>query len=87
MVHLENHKVQRVLDCIGLFCPMPIFKTREEVDRMSEGETLAVLTDDPAAEEDFRSWARRTGHEILEMKKESDHLRVVIRKTKQREKK
>ena len=84
---MENHKVQRVLDCIGLFCPMPIFKTREEVDRMSEGETLAVLTDDPAAEEDFRSWARRTGHEILEMKKESDHLRVVIRKTKQREKK
>jgi TusA-related sulfurtransferase len=86
MIHLADHKVQRVLDCIGLFCPMPIFKTREEVDRMNEGETLAVLTDDPAAEEDFRSWAKRTGHEILEMKKESDHLRIVIRKTKQREK-
>lgn len=77
---------QRVLDCIGLFCPMPIFKTREEIDKMSQGETLAVLTDDPAAEEDFRSWAKRTGQEILEMKKESDHIRIVIRKTKHREK-
>jgi len=79
---LTDPKADRVLDCIGLFCPVPVFKTREEIDRMGEGEVLVVLTDDPAAEEDFRSWAKRTGHEILEMKKEPDHLRVSIRKVK-----
>jgi len=79
---LTDQKADRILDCIGLFCPVPVFKTREEIDRMAEGEVLAVLTDDPAAEEDFRSWAKRTGHEILEMKEEHDHLRVSIRKAK-----
>jgi len=79
---LTDQKAHRVLDCIGLFCPVPVFRTREEIDRMAEGEVLVVLADDPAAEEDFRSWAKRTGHEILEMKKEPDHLRILIRKVK-----
>ena len=79
---MTDQKAHRVLDCIGLFCPVPVFRTREEIDRMAEGEVLVVLADDPAAEEDFRSWAKRTGHEILEMKKEPDHLRILIRKVK-----
>jgi len=82
MTGLAERKADRVLDCIGLFCPVPVFRTREEINRMAVGEVLAVLADDPAAEEDLRSWAKRTGHEILELKRESDHISVLIRKTK-----
>jgi len=82
MTNLPEHKVDRVLDCIGLFCPVPVFRTREEIDKMAVGEVLAVLADDPAAEEDIRSWAKRTGQEILELRRESDHIRILVRKTK-----
>jgi tRNA 2-thiouridine synthesizing protein A len=45
----------RTLDCLGLYCPEPVFKARMELDEMKKGEVLEVLADDPAAEEDIRS--------------------------------
>ncbi len=83
MTHLAHQKADRVLDCIGLFCPVPVFRTREAIDKMAVGEVLEILADDPAAEEDIRSWAKSTGNEILELKKEPDHIRILVRKAKQ----
>lgn len=48
-------KVDRKLDCLGLYCPEPVSRTRMELDEMQAGETLEVLTDDPAAESDITS--------------------------------
>ena len=52
----------RRLDCVGLFCPMPILKTREALKPMASGEVLEMLSDDPASEADMKSWSSRTGH-------------------------
>ena len=54
------------IDCIGLFCPMPIVKTREAIREMRAGELLAMLSDDPASDADMRSWCQGTGHELEE---------------------
>jgi len=70
------------LDCIGLYCPVPIAQTREEIDRIEAGQVLKVMADDPAAEEDFPRWAKRTGHEILGLEKEGAVLTFYIRKRK-----
>lgn len=59
---------------------MPIFRTREEIDKLEAGEVLEILADDPAAEEDIKRWAKRTGNEVLEMKKEGSVIRFLIRK-------
>ncbi len=75
-------KPSRTLDCIGLYCPEPIFRTRLELDKMAVGETLELLADDPAAEEDIKSLVKRTGHELLELRKEDNVLRFLIRKVK-----
>ena len=75
-------QTHRVLDCIGLYCPMPILKTREEIDKLAIGEILEVLADDPAAEPDITSWAKRTGQKILEIEKTSEGLRFLIEKIK-----
>ena len=40
----------KVLDCVGLFCPMPILKTREAMRAMAAGQLLEMLSDDPASE-------------------------------------
>jgi tRNA 2-thiouridine synthesizing protein A len=72
----------RTLDCIGLYCPMPVQKTREEIDKLAVGETLELLADDPAAEEDIKAWAKWAGQKILSLKKTSEGLRFLIEKVK-----
>jgi len=75
-------QVQETLDCIGLYCPMPILKTREKMDEIAVGEILEVLTDDPASEPDIKAWAKRAGQRILKIDKTSEGFRFLIRKTK-----
>lgn len=70
------------LDCIGLFCPLPIARTKEEIDKIEIGQVLRVEADDPAAEEDIKRWAKRTGHEILKFEKEGTILTFHIKRTK-----
>lgn len=68
------------LDCIGLFCPEPLFQTRQAMDGLSVGTVLEVLADDPAAEEDLTRFAKRAGHEIVSIDDRGDHKRFLIRK-------
>jgi len=75
-------KPSRTLDCIGLYCPEPVFRTRLELDKMAIGEVLEMLADDPAAEEDIKSLVKRTGHELLELSKRGNVLRFLVRKVK-----
>ena len=72
----------RNLDCIGLYCPEPVYRTRLELDEMKVGEILEVTADDPAAEEDIKSLVKYLGDEILQVNKEGDVLQIFIRKTK-----
>jgi tRNA 2-thiouridine synthesizing protein A len=72
----------RKLDCIGLFCPMPILKTRDAVKQMDVGQILEMTSDDPASEADMQSWAARTRHELLEIDKHGAVFRFLVRKTR-----
>jgi len=75
-------KPDRTLDCLGLYCPEPVFKTRMELDELNVGEVLEVLADDPAAEEDIRSLVKHLGQELLDVKKEGNTVRLLIKKIK-----
>jgi TusA-related sulfurtransferase len=73
----------KTLDLIGFYCPIPVYRTREETDKMKVGQVLEVLADDPAAEEDISRWAKRTGQEVISFSKsEGDKLRFLIRRKK-----
>lgn len=70
------------LDCVGLFCPMPILKTREALRTMAVGQVLEMLSDDPASEADMKSWTGRTGHELVTIERHGAVFRFVVRKTR-----
>ena len=74
--------VDKTLDCIGLFCPMPIFNTSETINSIPVGEVLEVLTDDPASIQDIPRWANRTGHKLLKFEDLEDHFRFLIKRSK-----
>ena len=75
-------KLSRTLDCIGLYCPEPVFRTRVELDQLNIGEVLEVLADDPAAEADIKSMVKRLGHTLLEIHREDHTIRFLIKKVK-----
>ncbi|MCK4952457.1 sulfurtransferase TusA family protein [Candidatus Bathyarchaeota archaeon] len=75
-------KSDRTLDCLGLYCPEPIYRTRKELDTMKIGEILEVLADDPAAEADIRSLVKRLGQELLSVSNDGNAVRILIKKLK-----
>ena len=84
MVDSKSPKqAHQTLDCIGLYCPIPILQTRQQMDKLAVGQILEVLADDPAAEEDIKAWAKRAGQKILKIEKTDEGLRFLIQKVKQ----
>lgn len=81
-VDAKERRPQRTLDMIGFFCPEPVFRARQTMDEMNQGEILEVQADDPAAEEDMISWTRRSGQELILVKKHENTFKFLIRKVK-----
>jgi len=75
-------KVDKELDCLGLYCPEPVFRTRLALDEMEIGETLEVVADDPAAESDIQSLVKHLEQEIVSSAKEGNTIRILIKKIK-----
>lgn len=74
--------VDRQIDCIGLFCPMPIVKTREAIREMTVGQVLEMHSDDPASDADMKTWVERSGHEMIDVSREGAVYRFLVRKTR-----
>lgn len=77
---LPQKKPDRELDCLGLYCPEPVFRTRQEIDKLAADQVLEVIADDPAAEEDIKRLVKRLGHQLLELRKEKDRFHFLIKK-------
>ncbi|MDH4213501.1 MAG: sulfurtransferase TusA family protein [Candidatus Thorarchaeota archaeon] len=76
-------KPDESLDCVGLFCPQPLFQTKQAIESIEPGQILEILADDPAAEEDIKRFCKRTGHEFVSAKNLPDGVkRILVRRKK-----
>ena len=73
-------KADRSLDCIGLYCPMPIVKTAEIIRQLKTGEVLEVVADDKGIKQDMPAWCDLIGHEFLGVEEDGE-IRVYVKKT------
>lgn len=73
-------KIDKTLDCIGLFCPMPVVKTKLELETMNPGEVLEIISDDQGFEKDLPAWCKLSGEEFLEIKKERNIVKGYVKK-------
>lgn len=69
-----------ILDCVGLACPMPIFKTTGKIKEMASGQVLEVQSDDEGIEKDMPAWCRMTGNEYLGLSRHGEELHVYVKK-------
>lgn len=49
---------------------------------MQSGQTITVVADDPAAEDDITRWVARNGHELIDMTKDGGKITFQIKKVK-----
>ncbi len=73
-------KADQTLDCIGLYCPMPIVKTAQKIKDLKNGEVLEVLSDDVGIKEDMPAWCDSTGHEYVGLEEEGREIKVYVKK-------
>ena len=73
-------KADQSLDCIGLYCPMPIVKTAEKIKQLRQGEVLEVVADDKGIILDMPAWCEATGHEFLGVEEKNGEIKVYVRK-------
>ena len=55
-----------VLDMRGSTCPGPIVEAKKLLGGMHKGEVLRLLSDCSGIRSDLRSWAKATGHGLLD---------------------
>ncbi|MBU1405335.1 MAG: sulfurtransferase TusA family protein [Proteobacteria bacterium] len=70
----------RTLDAKGLSCPMPLLRTKKEMDKINAGEILEILGTDPGSRNDLPGWCTRSGHTYMGEKEDAGFFRFYIQK-------
>jgi tRNA 2-thiouridine synthesizing protein A len=73
-------KADVTVDCVGLYCPMPIVHTAKKVKEMQTGQVLEVIADDEGIKQDMPNWAKMTGNEYLGIEEADGKLHVFVKK-------
>ena len=68
------------LDTSGLNCPLPIIKAKKEINSMEPGQVLHVISTDPGVVNDFESFAKQTGNELLESSQKDNKFYFLLKK-------
>jgi len=70
---MTDHEISETLDVKGENCPMPVVKTKQNIDQLSKGEVLEVLATDPGSMSDLSGWADTTdGVELVAQQEGED---------------
>lgn len=79
---MTKFEVTETLDVKGQNCPMPVVKTKQNIDQLGEGDVLEVLATDPGSMSDVAGWADMTnGVELLDQSEGNDVFTHYVRKT------
>ncbi len=68
------------LDCKGLLCPLPVYKTGQALKRLAPGQVLRVECTDPGSLADFPALARQRGDTLLSASEERGVQVFYLRK-------
>jgi tRNA 2-thiouridine synthesizing protein A len=73
-------KADAVLDCTGLYCPMPIIGATDKMRELETGQVLEILADDKGIKTDMPAWCESTGNEFLGIEEGDGEYKVYVRK-------
>ena len=74
----QEAAVAAEIDARGLQCPGPIMQLKEAIERVGEGEAVAVLAADGGFATDVQGWCHSTGHRLASLASEAGAYRAVV---------
>ena len=69
----------RTVDASGLRCPMPLLKTKLELNSMTPGEELVVVATDTGSLRDIPAWLALSAHTLVSQSESNGEYRFVIK--------
>jgi|TARA_B100001964_G_scaffold245797_1_gene336379 TusA-related sulfurtransferase len=77
---MDEIKPDKILDCKGLMCPMPIIKTKAAIKKLDSQQILEVITTDQGSKSDLTAWSKSTGNKLLKIEEEEGIFRFCFQK-------
>lgn len=79
---MTEYEISETLDVKGQNCPMPVVKTKQNIDQLTAHNVLEVLATDPGSMSDIAGWAETTdGVELVDQEEGDDVYKHYVRKT------
>ena len=79
---MTEYEITETLDVKRQNCPMPVVKTKQNIDDLAEGEVLEVLATDPGSMSDIAGWADTTdGVELVDQDEGDGIFTHYVRRT------
>ena len=66
------------LNLIGYVCPIPVFETRKQIEKMGSGEKLKLICDDSDVQYDIPKLANRMSLELIEVHEDSGIWEITL---------
>jgi tRNA 2-thiouridine synthesizing protein A len=67
------------LDFTGLKCPLPALMAKRALRQCAAGTVAEIVADDPLAYIDIPHMCRQEGFDVIDVERNGDRVRVVIR--------
>lgn len=71
--------IEVTIDNRGIPCALGIFKVMKEMESVTPGRVLEILSTDRSSQRDLAKWTDRVGHQILAIEEGGNALRPVLR--------
>jgi len=72
--------VKVTIDALGLFCPVPLHMTGRAFKKLSIGDSVELVGDDPGLLPDMEDWTAANGHRIVEIRRSGRALTFIVEK-------
>ena len=69
------------MNLTGMKCPLPVLKTRRQINQMEARSVLKVTADDPAAPLDFEHFCQSSRHVLLSSTEQAGIFTFYIEKS------
>ena len=69
------------LDTSGLYCPLPILKTKKRLSTLAKGSILQVIATDPGSQKDFTTYFNESEDDLISSVEDQGHFIYRIRKS------
>ncbi|KMT64297.1 sulfurtransferase TusA family protein [Catenovulum maritimum] len=71
-------EIDQFIDAVGLACPMPILKFKQNTKTLATGSIVKVTTSDPDSVNDFNAYSKHKGYRIIDRSVGSNLFEFII---------